>query len=51
MCVCVYVCVCVKLPSRDLNSDFYPLHSIITYTCRVTIAPRVYNDIFNFLDK
>ena len=45
------VCVCVKLSSRDLNSDSYPLYSISTYTCRVTIAPRVYNGIFNFLDK
>ena len=33
--------MCVKLPSGDLNPDPYPPHLISTYTCRVTIAPRV----------
>ena len=30
--------MCVKLSSRYLNSNIYPLHSTSTYTCGVTIA-------------
>ena len=33
--------MCVKLPLKDLNSGPYPPHSISTYTCGVTIVPRV----------
>ena len=33
--------ICVKLTSRDLNSNPYPPHLTNTYTCGVTIAPRV----------
>ena len=33
--------MCVKLPPEDLNPDPYPLHPINTYTCGVTIAPKV----------
>ena len=33
--------ICVKLTSRDLNSTPYPPHLTNTYTCGVTIAPRV----------
>ena len=31
----------MKLPLRDLNLNPYPPHPTSTYTCRVTIAPRV----------
>ena len=31
----------VKLPPKDLNLDLCPLHPTSTYTCGVTIAPRV----------
>ena len=34
----------MKLSPEDLNSDHYPPHPTNTYTCRVTIAPRVYSD-------
>ena len=34
----------MKLPSADLNSDLYPSHPINTYTCGVTIVPRVCGD-------
>ena len=35
--------ICVKFPSKDLNPDPYPPQQLInTYTCRVTIAPRVH---------
>ena len=34
----------VKLPPRDLNPDPYPPHLTSTYTCGVTIAPRVCGD-------
>ena len=34
----VYVC---KTPLGDLNPGPYPLHSTSTYTCKITIAPRV----------
>ena len=33
--------MCVKFPLKDLNSGPYPPHSISTYTCGVTIVPRV----------
>ena len=35
--------MCVKLLLRDLNPNPYPLHPTSTYTCRVTIALRVYS--------
>ena len=35
--------ICVKLTSRDLNSNPSPPHLTNTYTCGVTIAPRVCN--------
>ena len=37
----MYVYMCVKLPPGDLNSNPYPPHPTKSYTCRVTIAPRV----------
>ena len=33
--------MCVKLPPRDLNLGIYPPHLTSTYTCGVTIAPKV----------
>ena len=33
--------MCVKLPPRDLNIDPYSPHSTNTYTCGVTIVPRM----------
>ena len=33
--------MCVKLFSRDLNSDSYPLHPTGTNTCIMIIAPKV----------
>ena len=36
--------MCVKLPSRDLNPSPCPPHPTSTYTCKVTITPRVCND-------
>ena len=30
--------MCIKLSSRDLNFDPYPLHPTSTYTCGTTIA-------------
>ena len=38
------VYICVKLPSEDLNYDSYPPYPTSTYTCGVTIAPRVHGD-------
>ena len=38
----------VKFPPRDLNPSPYPSHFTSTYTCGVTIALRVYGDIFFF---
>ena len=35
--------MCVKLLLRDLNPNPYPLHPTSTYTCGVTIAPRMSN--------
>ena len=31
----------MKHPPRDLNFGFYPPHLISTYTCRVTITPKM----------
>ena len=39
--------MCVKLPPGDLNPDPCPSQS--TYTCGVTIAPRVCDDIKGIL--
>ena len=33
--------MCVNLPPKDLNPSPCPLHFTSTYTCVVTIAPRV----------
>ena len=33
--------MCVKLPLGDLNHSPYLLYPTNTYTCEVTIAPRV----------
>ena len=33
--------MCVKLLPEDLNPGIYPPHSTSTYTCRITIAPKV----------
>ena len=33
--------MCVKLSFEDLNSGPCPPHLTSTYTCRVTIVPRV----------
>ena len=33
--------MCVKLPLGDLNPDPYPPRPTSTYTCGMTIAPRV----------
>ena len=33
--------MCVKLPSGYLNLGPYPSQPTSTYTCRVTITPRV----------
>ena len=32
----------MKLPPEDLNPSHYPPHFTNTYTCGVTIAPRMY---------
>ena len=43
--------MCVKLLPRDLNPGPYPSYPTSTYTCGVTIAPRVCNgrDLLNCL--
>ena len=42
----------VKLPSEDLNPSPYPLHLTSTYTCGVTIAPRVCGgDLYKIIRK
>ena len=33
--------ICVKLPPGNLNPSHCPPHLTNTYTCRVTIAPRI----------
>ena len=35
----------MKLPFRDLNPIHCPPHPTNTYTCVVTILPRMYGDI------
>ena len=37
--------MCVKFPPRDLKPGPCPPHSTSTYTCAVTIAPRVYGGL------
>ena len=37
--------MCVKLPPEDLYPDSYSLHPTNTYTCEVTITPKVCGDI------
>ena len=34
----------MKLSPRDLNPSPYPPHPTSTYTCEVTIAPKVCGD-------
>jgi len=36
--------MCMKLPPGDLNPGPCPPHPTSTYTCEVTIAPRVCGD-------
>ena len=43
--------MCVKFPPRNLNPGRYPLHSTNTYTCGVTITPRVCGGKKCFLKK
>ena len=33
--------ICVKFSLKNMNSDLCFPHSISTYTCGVTIAPRI----------
>ena len=37
--------ICVKFSPRDLNPGPYPPHPTNTYTCGVTIVPRVCNGV------
>ena len=39
----------IKFPLEDLNLGPYPPHSTSTYTCEVTILPRVHNVIVVYL--
>ena len=41
--------ICVKLFFGELNIGLYPPHPTSTYTCEVTIIPRVYGDIITRL--
>ena len=41
--------ICVKLFFGELNIDLYPPHPTSTYTCEVTIIPRVCGDIITRL--
>ena len=45
--------MCVKLPPGDLNLGHFPLHPTNTYTCKVTIAPKVFRGLlkikFNYI--
>ena len=34
--------MCVKFSPKNLNPDSYLPHPTNTYTCRVTIAPRIF---------
>ena len=43
--------MCVKLPYRDLNPNSCLSHPTNTYTCEVTIAPRVCNYIIIIIIK
>ena len=38
----------MKLFSRDLNFGHYLSHLTNTYTCEVTIAPKVCSDILRY---
>ena len=40
--------MCVKLAPGDLNLGLYPPHPTNTYTCEVTITPRVCDGLENF---
>jgi len=40
--------MCVKLPLGDLNLGSCPPHPTSTYTCGVTIAPKVRGGLSNF---
>ena len=45
--------MCMKFPPRDLNIDSCPPTSYIshptnTYTCGVTIVPKVCDSLYNF---
>ena len=42
--------MCVKLPLGNLNPDSYPPHPTSTYTCGVTIAPRMCSSKNDVLD-
>ena len=41
--------ICVKLFFGELNIGLYPPHPTSTYTCEVTIIPRVCGDIITRL--
>jgi len=42
----MFVCaMCVKLTFGDLNSNHYLSYSTNTYTCRITIALKIYSSI------
>ena len=44
--------MCVKLPPGDLNSGPCPPHLTNTYTCGVTIAPKMCGgELLNHLNK
>ena len=38
----------MKLLTIDLKSGSFPPHHTSTYTCRVTIAPRVHSGVVNY---
>ena len=37
--------MCVKFPLGNLNFGFRPPHPTSTYTCGVTITPRMYGSV------
>ena len=39
----------VKFSPENLNLESYPPHPTNTYTCKVTIVPRMCGDMFNFV--
>ena len=43
--------MCVKLSSENLNFGSYPPHFTNTYTCEVTIVPKMYGNLVSFLKK